>query len=81
MGTEGDGEGDFATPSHCPNGAIGDAGRGLSERGFSPLKSSSSLPETGLFARGERQSARVLGLLEPTPEVGGGARRALVELV
>lgn len=56
------GEGALALPSHFPNGVFGDAGRGLSEEGFSPLTSSSSPPDTGAFARGELRSGRVLGL-------------------
>jgi len=59
------GEGALALPSHCPNGVFGDAGRGLSEAGFSPLTSSSSPPDTGAFARGELRSGRVLGLPRP----------------
>jgi hypothetical protein len=56
------GEGALALPSHFPNGVFGDAGRGLSEAGFSPLTSSSSPPDTGAFASGELRSGRVLGL-------------------
>jgi hypothetical protein len=56
------GEGALAMPSHFPNGVFGDAGRGLSEVGFSPLTSSSSPPDTGAFASGELRSGRVLGL-------------------
>jgi hypothetical protein len=55
------GEGALA-PSHFPNAVFGDAGRGLSEEGFSPLTSSSSPPDTGTFASGELRSGRVLGL-------------------
>jgi hypothetical protein len=57
------GEGALALPSHLPNGVFGDAGRGLSEAGLSPLTSSSSPPDTGAFASGELRSGRVLGLL------------------
>ena len=76
----GDGEGDGleveveveGPASHCPNGAFGSAGRGLSEGDFSPLTSSSSPPDTGVFARGELRSGRVLGLPRPTLEPGDG---------
>jgi hypothetical protein len=70
----GDEEGDTLeeTVSHCPNGVFGDAGRGLCEDGFSPLTSSSSPPDTGVFARGELRSGRVLGLPRPTLELGDG---------
>ena len=70
--SDGDGEGGFATLSHCPNGGFGDAGRGLSDGGFSPLTSSSSPPDTGAFARGELRSGRVLDLPGPAPEAGDG---------
>lgn len=53
------GEGALAPTSHFPNGIFGDAGRGLSE---APLTSSSSPPDTGVFASGELRSGRVLGL-------------------
>jgi hypothetical protein len=56
------GEGALTLPSNFPNGVFGDAGRGLSEAGFSPLTSSSSPPDTGAFASGELRSGRVLGL-------------------
>lgn len=56
------GEGAVVPPSHFPNGAFGDAGRGLCEVDFSPLTSSSSPPDTGAFASGELRSGRVLGL-------------------
>ena len=62
----------MAPVSHCPNGVFGDAGRGLSEGKFSPLTSSSSPPDTGVFARGELRSGRVLGLPRPVLETGDG---------
>lgn len=68
----GDGEGALPMPSHCPNGVFGDAGRGLTEAGFSPLTSSSSPPDTGAFARGELRSGRVLGLPRLLLELGDG---------
>jgi hypothetical protein len=58
--------------SHCPNGAFGDADRGLSKEGFSPLTSSSSPPDTGAFARGELRSGRVLGRPRLALELGDG---------
>jgi hypothetical protein len=70
----GDGEGDALEEpaSHCPNGAFGDADRGLSDEGFSPLTSSSSPPDTGVFARGELRSGRVLGRPRLMLELGDG---------
>lgn len=68
----GDGDGGIAPPSHWPNGALGDAGCGLTEVGFSPLTSSSSPPDTGVFARGELRSGRVLGLPKLIVEAGDG---------
>jgi hypothetical protein len=69
----GDGDGDaLEEPVYCPNGVFGDAGRGLCEDGFSPLTSSSSPPDTGVFARGELRSGRVLGLPRLTLELGDG---------
>jgi len=59
------GEGTLELVSHCPNGIFGDAGRGLSEGDFSPLTSSSSPPDTGVFASGELRTGRVLGLPRP----------------
>jgi len=61
----GGGEGTLELVSHCPNGIFGDAGRGLSKGDFSPLTSSSSPPDTGVFARGELRTGRVLGLPRP----------------
>jgi hypothetical protein len=72
LASAGEGEGALEPVSHCPNGVFGDAGRGLSEGGFSPLTSSSSPPDTGVFARGELRSGRVLGLPRPTLEAGDG---------
>jgi len=67
------GEGALALPSHFPNAGFGDAGRGLSEAGFSPLTSSSSPPDTGVLASGELRSGRVLGLPRLLPvELGDG---------
>ena len=69
----GDGNGGNALPpSHWPNRGFGDAGCGLSEAGFSPLTSSSSPPNTGVFARGELRSGRVLGLPKLAAEAGDG---------
>ena len=68
----GDGEGALPMPSNCPNGVFGDAGRGLTEAGFSPLTSSSSPPDTGAFARGELRTGRVLGLPRLLLELGDG---------
>jgi len=68
----GDGEGALGLVSHCPNGVLGDAGRGLSEEGFSPLTSSSSPPDTGAFARGELRTGRVLGLPRLVLDAGDG---------
>ncbi|KAI9512958.1 hypothetical protein F5148DRAFT_560375 [Russula earlei] len=75
MISAGGGEGGaLEAPSHCPNGVFGDAGRGLSE-GFSPLTSSSSPPDTGVFARGELRSGRVLGLPRLPAETWGRRKR------
>lgn len=68
----GDGDDGIKPASHWPNGIFGDAGCGLSEAGFSPLTSSSSPPNTGVFARGELRSGRVLGLPKPIVEAGEG---------
>jgi len=70
--SSGPGEGALAAVSHCPNGVFGDAGRGLSDAGFSPLTSSSSPPDTGALARGELRRGRVLGLPRLPPEPGEG---------
>ena len=72
MTSGGDGDGGIALPSHWPKGGFGDAGCGLSEAGFSPLTSSSSPPDTGVFARGELRSGRVLGLPKLIAEAGDG---------
>lgn len=72
LASAGDGEGALGLVSHCPNGVRGDAGRGLSEEGFSPLTSSSSPPDTGVFARGELRIGRVLGLPRLVLEAGDG---------
>lgn len=69
---DGDGNGGNVLASHWPNGGFGDAGCGLSEAGFSPLTSSSSPPDTGVFARGELRTGRVLGLPKLTAEAGDG---------
>ena len=71
LASAGEGEGALEPVSHCPNGVFGDAGRGLSEE-YSPLTSSSSPPDTGVFARGELRSGRVLGLPRPVLETGDG---------
>lgn len=68
----GGGEGALPMLSHWPNGIFGDAGRGLSEVGFSPLTSSSSPPDTGVLARGELRTGRVLGLPRLVLETGDG---------
>jgi hypothetical protein len=69
LASAGDGEVTLEAVSHCPNGIFGDAGRGLSEE---PLTSSSSPPDTGVFARGELRSGRVLGLPRLVLEAGDG---------
>jgi hypothetical protein len=59
LDSEGNGEGGFPAPSHCPNGTLGDASRGLNAVCFSPLTASSSPSDTGASARGEVNVYRV----------------------